>query len=170
MKSCFMIVGVCIVLFLTACACPNPSAGTCVASSGQYYQPTEREWLITKLNASRRIPYGCRPYDFQLTFREGDNDDQIVVMVCYRMPEVTNGFDAVGMALNVSGDVYQTLQAALDARDSMRGEWARTKASFQIYVFGKGLELNHELLRRQKSVAWQMDRITVEIEGTQEQK
>jgi hypothetical protein len=142
------VIVVCVLICVVVQGCRAPS--TVVANSLRApYIPTWQEWMLVKLQANGRIPWGARGYPYDLNFRSGEIPGEFVIEVGYDMPRrdvdlmVAEIKHDIGVACSLVREAvpYENV----DSRSGEHGYYHRMIVFPTVKLEGRGLEdLNDE--------------------------
>jgi hypothetical protein len=113
------------------------------------FSPTAIDWVITKLQASCRVPPHSRTYWYSLDFCHSTNDNEIVIVVAYDTTSITNKNIIETMNSEIMEDVFITMNEANRIKTNSRNRWIYGKLKFAIRVYGTGLSINEYLRERE---------------------
>lgn len=128
---------VCLVV-VSGCLTPKRNSRACVGEitcpvASEVYCPSPCEWVVTKLQASKRIPRGLRPYEYWLDFRKGNADQVEIVFSLYG--GYTNENIRATMETDFTSDLVDAIHEATAIKKASRNEWITEKLSFAIYIY-----------------------------------
>ena len=76
-------------VMISGCLSPQASKVTTLAPEGHYI-PREMEWLVTKMQANARVPWGIMGKKFSIDFVQGREKGEIEAQVRYQIDEDGN--------------------------------------------------------------------------------
>ena len=113
------------------------------------YVPSAIEWIITKLQASCKVPFHSRPYWYSLDFCLSTNENEVVILVAYNTSSITNKTILEQMDMEIKEDVFITMNESKNIKNNSRNRWIYGKLKYAIRIYGTGLSINEYLRERE---------------------